>query len=144
MSEQDMAGVRQWTGANAQSLLASSLRPRVTVSDIERLAKAGVKMDWTEVRDQVIPDPPRMAPETDMMPRPLADLIWDRYRRTLNNTRQNLMTAPFQLFAAEHEEKVYVFVAPYGEQPLIIEDERIIFPSDALIAKLALLEKTTT
>jgi hypothetical protein len=43
--------------------------------------------------------------------------------------------------AVAHGEKVYVFVAPEDNPPLILEDDLHLYPSDALMAKLHLLNK---
>jgi hypothetical protein len=43
--------------------------------------------------------------------------------------------------AVAHGEKVYVFVAPNNQPPLILEDDLHLYPSDALMAKLHLMEK---
>jgi hypothetical protein len=122
------------------------------VSDIERLAKAGVKIDLGTVIPQVDPYG-QFAPPAMTQPK-MEDAIWDRWMQT----KRALQTGnggygygdlelsqirPFQLLATQHGDKVFVSVHPthFKYEPFMLEDDAVIFPSDALLAKIALWEK---
>lgn len=112
----------------------------LTVSDVERLAKAGVKIEFEAIRDQIRPD---ALMQTYDAPRTLEDAFWERWRRA--NIRDDVNMGrmfPYKINASQHGDKVYVFVAPLDQPPFILEDVSVLYPSDALMAKLALLEKS--
>src|ERR1035437_6495575 len=123
----------------------------LSVSDVERLAKAGVKMDWETMRDQVRPDP--VPDKTGMFDcrvllRPLVARL--RQQALSRSTKDRFLTGgsdgayidgPSFLSVVAHGEKVYVFVASGNQPPLILEDDLHLYPSDALIAKLHLMHK---
>ena len=126
----------------------------LTVTDVERLAKAGVTMQWRDIAGQVMPDaPPPEQPLGLQHLSPLTELLLERWRR-----REVAKTAnspfPFPLdhsriayswraiHAASNNSMVYVFVLPDSGPPAIIEDALDLFPSDALMASLILLEAT--
>lgn len=113
----------------------------LTVSDVERLAKAGVKIEFEAIRDQIRPDDP--TPPRYDAPRTLEDAFWERWKRA--NIRDDVNMGrmfPYKINASQHGDKVYVFVAPLDQPPFILEDVSVLYPSDALMAKLALLEKS--
>ena len=120
----------------------------LTVSDVERLAKAGVVMDYKELRHEIQPDPPKE--EDPRRVTPLVDMIHTRIRMATRARDGNSIyainyqdghTLP-EMYAVPFKDKVHVFVATGNQPPLIIEDEAQLFPSDALMAKLALLRET--
>lgn len=114
----------------------------LTVADYVRLAASGIKIEYSDIRRHIMPDPP----PTIVAPPPLADLIWERWRRreiTLCRNPENFYSPPpFKLFATEACGRVYVFVATHNSPPVIIEDSTDLFPSDALMASLILWLET--
>ena len=118
----------------------------LSVSDVERLAKAGVKMDWAEIKYQVRPDQPQRFKLYDCEPmlRPLIERL--AMRSNIKHANDLLIgdyaEVPFNLLSVSvNQEKVYVFVAPHDQPPVILEDDVNLYPSDALMAKLVLMEK---
>lgn len=114
----------------------------LTVSDVERLAKAGVSIKFEDIRHQIKPDDLSPTPTYDDRPRSLEEAFWDRWKRAraANNIYTSMMM-PYAVNASQHGDKVYVFVSPADQPPFIIEDVAVLYPSDALMAKMALLEK---
>lgn len=114
----------------------------LTVSDVERLAKAGIKVDLGivyTVADVELPPPPPVWPSS------LEDAFWQRWRRARPRDEYTLMrveVAPYLIHAHDYGAKVYIMVCPPDTAPFIIEDESPLYPSDALMAKLALYERT--
>lgn len=118
----------------------------LSVSDVERLAKAGVAIKFEDIRHQVTADV-MMAPAMnyDERPRSLEDSFWDRWKRAhTRQMREHIgVITPYGIHATEYDGKIYVTVSPQDQAPFILEDEAVLYPSDALMAKLALLEKIT-
>lgn len=120
------------------------IKPGVHISDMIRLATAGVQFAPLDVEPIIDPilynHPPPDAP----LPRTLVDLFWDRYSRAQGaRARFDCYLPPFQLYAHEYGEIVYVMFCPASDVPVIIEDAAACFPSDALMAKVALYKGTT-
>lgn len=118
---------------------------KLTVSDIERLVKAGVTVTFADIAAQVTPDY-MPAPENIPVPDPktLEDAFWQRWKRA--HTRVDPMTfegmmRPYKIHCHERGSKVFVMVCSDKEDPFLIEDEAALYPSDALMAKLAIYEK---
>lgn len=125
--------------------------PSLCVRDVERMAKAGVVIKWESIRGQVIRD--EDCPSS--RPREIEDTFWDRYNMTSLASQYNMRRADFKIAAHPHGDKVSVIVMPFsksifnegaiaypGEAPFIIEDEAVLYPSDALMAKIALWERS--
>jgi hypothetical protein len=120
----------------------------LSVSDIERLAKAGVQISMGPVHpqsDMSYPTPPP-APSTEMA---LEEAIWQRWQRNFNARSKSPFRfpaegelRPYRLLATEVGDKVFVSVHPYDSAPFLLQDDTFIFPSDALMASLALYEQT--
>lgn len=109
----------------------------LSVSDIERMAKAGVVIAYKDIAGHVVPD---QQPER---PRTLEDAFWERWRRANIPTAHIYgMWPPYRISTHPHGDKVTVFVQPHDKAPFTLEDESCLYPSDALMAKLALWEKT--
>lgn len=128
------------SGANAVGDFKMSL----PVSDIVRLAASGVQFAPLDVIPVV--DPLSYAPQREaVMPRTLVDLFWDRYKRAeqARPDRGFGELTPFTLYAYEYGQIVYVLFCPLDAVPFIIEDAAPCFPSDALMAKVALYKGTT-
>lgn len=115
------------------------------VADIERLAKAGVKIELEHVTPMADP-----IMHTEARPEAMADAIWQRWHRNKDAIsgdvnrfydRSNVM--PFQLLASKHGDKVWVSVHPanFNYEPFQLQDNALVFPSDTLMAMLALWEK---
>jgi hypothetical protein len=114
----------------------------VNISDIERLAKAGVQISLSNIAPQQDPYPPEPHPYN----KTLADRIWDRWhmaRMGANPHYRDGMAKPFQLLASQHNDKVWVSVHPtnFSYEPFQLQDDAAIFPSDTLMANIALWEK---
>jgi hypothetical protein len=115
------AGASGWQGPVFQ----------LTVSEIERLAKAGVSIQF---------DNARLIPISDPVPEPtLTEAFWQRWHRA-NPT--DYAAKMIDVVASEHGDKAYLFVQPRDAPPFILEDERTLFPSDALMGKLWMWRKT--
>ncbi len=119
----------------------------ITVSDAERLAKAGVKIDFAAIAGMLVPDPPPSSRHGEHIYRSeLTDMLFARYmpgwRQRNGGFASDGREFPFQFWATAHGDKVCVYVAPKGgREPVILVDESVIFPSDTLIASICLLEK---
>lgn len=117
----------------------------LSVSDLVRLATAGVKVDLSDHnlvvnRDEDLPH----VMAQNVFPASLVDAFWDRWHRAHVNTN-NFPAGrliPYAIYAHEFAETVYVMVCPVKQPPFIIEDHARLYPSDALMAKLALYEST--
>jgi len=130
------------------------------ISDIERLAKAGVAMTIGDAPGQVspYPDPVTHHPnsteqEQEMTERSyllqtrLTKAIWYRWLRSKNAMSPEyepprVQKHPFVMMATQHGDKVWVSIHPtnYTYEPFQLTDDSVIFPSDALMAKIALWE----
>lgn len=114
----------------------------LSVSDVERLAKAGVKIEFSDVRYQIMPDddlkpPERLFPHME----PLQQSFWERWRRANPQKADRFdHLPPFSVYAHETDDKVFVMVGPNDtrQEPFLIEDLKHLYPSDALMAKLHL------
>jgi len=118
----------------------TSVRHMLSVSDVERLAKAGVQIKLEDVINQLIPDPVVMPPAHT-----LADLIYSRMKQSMQAKYPDNDVFAWhrpELHATIFKDKAYVFVTTGKSEPLVIEDDAHIFPSDALMAKLHLLQET--
>lgn len=110
----------------------SPVKAMLTVSDVARLAQAGVKVNFSDISDMVRPD------DTKSLT-PLVDAFWQRWHRANPGSPMSLPPErPWAIAAAPYNDVVYVFVAPFNGVPFILEDEKTLYPSDALIAKLHL------
>jgi hypothetical protein len=122
---------------------------QITVSDVERLTKAGVTITWHDIENCLVPDPLQPPPYTETpKAASLADAIWERWKRTRRAKsrpdRFDVLEMPYQLLATEHGgDKVWVSVHPvnFNYEPFQLQDDSAIFPSDALMANLALWER---
>lgn len=118
----------------------------LTVSDIERLAKAGVTMSFDDICHQIMPDPPEVS-QQDVFSHPcsLVESFWQRWRRANPSNPHSMVfvSPPYVIASAtEYGDKVYVCVAPTDREPFILEDDKHLYPSDSLMAKLHLMERT--
>jgi len=118
----------------------------LSVSDVVKLASAGVKCDLTDLkivieRDENFPQAnvPSYGPYS--LSRTLDDAFWDRWQRAHVHQLQGF-TRPYLIHAHEFAETVYVMVCPPTQAPFIIEDRAPCYPSDALMAALSLYEST--
>lgn len=124
----------------------------LTVSDVERLAKAGVQIKMDDVIERITPDPMKEDPiDVQMAPQnadnnDLLRALWHRLRMNTRALQSDHMGGgmyrhmPVQA-AVRHGDTIHIFVHTGNSPPCIIEDEAVLFPSDALMAKIALLEK---
>jgi hypothetical protein len=122
-------------------------RMMLSVSDIVKMATAGVKVDLADLKDCVESDenlPSMTAVPADVFPRSLEDAFLDRWRRAhprnINSYADPLV--PYGIHAHEFAGIVYVMVCPWNQPPFLIEDSGVCYPSDALMAALALYEST--
>lgn len=130
-------------GANGPTYGPKDYRPSLCVSDYVKLATAGVKMDFKDIRDQIVCDVPDMNVLKPHALRTLKEAFWDRWRRANRGSEMSYGDAVpgFNIHAHQHGEIVYVMLCPHDEPPVIIEDTAILFPSDALMAKIGLRRK---
>lgn len=114
------------------------------IHEIERLAKAGVKIEMTQIfptPDQVVAEP--WPAHNQARVYPLIDAFWERWRRANGDSfmSRSGQEAGFGLYAATVGDKVQVFVHS-TDRCVLIEDEAPLYPSDALMAKLHLWERS--
>lgn len=117
---------------------------QLSISDVERLAKAGVQITFSDIAAQIAPDGPPPQQSSRFEEPIMAEAIWDRWMRSKRAHEpfyDGGHMRPWQLFASQHGDTVHVFVAPRNGEPFILTDAATIFPSDALMASLALHEK---
>lgn len=119
----------------------------LNIREIERLAKAGVSI----VLDTITPqsDPYEHNAEGQTKPA-MARSVWDRWERN-KMAMQNqspyesrfVISLPFELLASRHGDKVWVSVHPtnFNYEPFQLQDDALVFPSDTLMASIALWEK---
>lgn len=114
----------------------------INVRDVERLAKAGVKIDYLDVKDQLLPDVER-DDKFQMRCFPMVDAFWERWRRANDNNARNAIgeMEMFHIYAFEEGDKVIV-IASTGKEHVEIVDEKPLYPSDALMAALHLWKQT--
>lgn len=123
--------------------VALAAKPHLTVSQIERLAKAGVKVELSDVLIVgEMPEYPKAMQHGS--PEHLVDMIHQRWRMAMEaKNRAYADPQPFYaqpaIAAVRHEDKVHVFAVGEKCPPQILVDEIAIFPSDALMAQLHLL-----
>lgn len=105
----------------------------LSVAEMAELARAGIKIELCD-RVTVAKADPRARSHD------LADSIRERWLQSQRAKGQWMDggLAP-QMYAAQHGDKVYVFVYGGNAPPEIIEDDACIYPSDALLARVHLL-----
>ena len=128
-----------------QQMLRTYPRTALAISDIERLAKAGVAMTFKDIADQIMPDPPQPTTRLSLPSDPDAEAIYNRWYMNPENANRRQMSfqESFRVSTARHGGIVHVFVAAINKAPVIIEDDVSMFPSDALLAKIHLLLRVT-
>lgn len=123
----------------------------LTVSEVERLAKAGVQIKFEDIADRVGADPNVVGSNTYQRANHLVHLFRERLmnrervkqagRNDYDYGGQTMVHMP-DCWAAAYKDKVFLFVAPGNSEPLILEDDAQMYPSDALLAKYDLLLET--
>lgn len=129
-------------GANGMDDYRTMPHPQtmiLTVSQVETLAKAGVKVELAH-QVMVQDDPPVRAWQQGD-PDGLLELARNRWKVAMQAKHCEMMAGTMYVdplrAAVKHGDKVHVFIAPGGAiEPSIIIDELCIFPSDALMAQL--------
>jgi len=110
----------------------------LSVSDIERLVRAGVTTTFQDIAMVVVPDPASYGSA-------LVEAFWQRWDRAHRTDRDRVFAEqqqPYEIHAQSYAETVYVMVCPRSAPPFIIEEHAGLYPSDALMAKLLLYEGT--
>jgi hypothetical protein len=124
----------------------------LTVRDVEAMAKAGVTINFADVRDHLAQSEPysqdREMAVLRSKPQTLTDAFWERWERTERvKYAHSEMGGPFavarrwEIHAHKAGEIIHVVVCPHDEAPIIIEDSISLYPSDALMTALTLREK---
>lgn len=130
---------------NNYPMMIEKPQPGISVSDVARLAQAGVTVNLKEIADYVRPDVQEQPLfDASMLLKPLVDRLI-RFKGM-----QNHMPFPpnrindFFFSAWCGRGKVFVFVCPQAVDctPCILEDEIELYPSDALMAKIHLLNES--
>lgn len=129
----------------AQKIEEQQAHRGLSISDVERLAKAGVAIQFSEIANRIVSDPPP-SPPANLFPAEdnWTEVLLERYRRNLRARSKSYESVmyPFRFFATEHGDKVHVYVAPTdGRDPVVLVDDKAIFPSDALMSSIYLMEK---
>lgn len=136
--------------------------PMLTVSDVERLAKAGIAIRFEDIKNLMVPDHAAVGVEPARTL--LADALWERWDRAEENKRRlnrydpfgdreaglttmgdngnHLRSKPFELYAVRAANNIHVVVTLPAQEPVIIKDDIRLYPSDALMASLFLLIET--
>ena len=113
----------------------------LTVSDIERMARAGVKIEMEDIKDQVIPDPPKK----DIIFGQVDENGW--MRAFLQRWDRAQPVEPMVHRDFEHvsicrgTKDFHVFVVLINGVAAHLTDPPEAFPSEALIAKVFMLKK---
>lgn len=123
----------------------------LTIKDIERLAAAGVKMEFESIKHIVRPDPvpPPLLSNRYLTPVHIVEPIVKRYIRMLatKNPDRDVegVGAPFFISGHEKNGTVFIFFSPTSsgpnDKPVILEDDATVFPSDKLMASIHMLLK---
>lgn len=117
------------------------------ITDIERLAKAGVSVKIGMGDDCVCPQKDDAPPPSDQYNEGMTGSIWQRWHRRKHSAAHGKYSdpyvTPFQLLATTHGDKVWVSLHPHASnyEPVQFVDDVAIFPSDALMANIALWER---
>lgn len=123
-------------------------RPCLTVSDVVKLAAGGVAVKFEDVKDMIVPDGPvqdKIQEWWDTAPtKALIARITMNVRSRPRNER-SFQEDPIRMYtalmAAQHGDTVYVFAHYRCARPQMMTDPLHLFPSDALMAQLHLLEE---
>lgn len=144
-----MAGSHNWGPGMAQgwygisnNMMQARAPSLLSVSDVERMAKAGVKIDMEQIKDQVIPDPPRKEVIFNQVDENgwLRDFLrrWDRAQPI----EPTMMHRDFEhVSVVRGKENFHVFVVMSCGAVAHLTDTLEAYPSEALVAKLILLKK---
>lgn len=112
-------------------------RQSLTVHDAERLARAGVKIDLEHVN---ITEDPRNKDWVEKDPWAIA--VEDRLRMNpMFGMRLATRELHLRLMGGKYGEKVFICVHLGNRPPVLLDDDAHLFPSDALMAKIHLLDK---
>lgn len=146
------AGV-SWPGPSQRpgGMLEAAPVSAITVTDAVKLATAGVKLDFEQLRHHLVPDPPPAEEEGkiqawwDTAPTRALIARISMNARTHGYQLDQYVVDPIKMFlsllASQHGDMVHVFVHYRGCEPQIMKDPLHLFPSDALMAQLHLLEE---
>lgn len=111
----------------------------LTVSEVERLAKAGVKVEFKDIAAQVRPDIPE---SPHLFDNRLVKPLVERRAASRCNSQDNFISFPFNAYVTRYGDKFYIFLSTGCHEPCILQDEAHLYPSDALMASIHLLLST--
>lgn len=132
----------------------------ITVSDVERLAKAGVHVEMKDIVDHVTRDPPvEPTPQSKYQAWYMnhyshyLDLLLARLESsTMAGNELGTFKRRFLLSVTRSGDEIYIFAQYVGgttdgihsdlTPPIVLTDPASLFPSDSLLTRLHLLEKT--
>lgn len=123
---------------------AGIMATELEVSEIERLAKAGVVITLTAIvpkSDEPVAAYPSTRPLT------LEDAFWQRYIQRVKSIRQvqlgDGMLKNFSILCSQHNDDIWMSVHPtnFNYEPFQLRDYATVFPSDKLMAEIALWEQ---
>lgn len=125
--------------------------PSLTVSDVIKLAAGGVAIKFEDIGARLVPDPEppsKIHRWWDTAPAEAMVARLTMHMRATATDNLNMGSMPLDpahmyngLMARAFGDAVYVFVCHRGAEPQIIKDPLHMFPSDALMAQLHLLEE---
>lgn len=107
----------------------------LSVSDVERLAKAGVAIKFEDIWKQVHPD----VETRQLFDNSLAKPLIERWAAPHQNDINRRLIFPFRAYVERYGDKFYVFIATQNGPPVVIEDAAHLYPSDALMASIHFL-----
>lgn len=123
---------------------AAAQRGTLTVTDVERLAKAGVQINIGDIVGRLVPDSAPTPPTELWGGDELTRALLERYKRNKRARDRGFEghLSSFRFLATEHGDRIHVYVAPTdGRDPVVLVDDKAIFPSDALMSAIYLMEK---
>lgn len=125
--------------------MATEMVTELEVSEIERLAKAGVAITLTAIMPKsdarVELEYPSKRPLT------LEDAFWQRYIQRVKSIRSGQlgdgMLKNFSILCSQHNDDIWMSVHPtnFNYEPFQLRDYATVFPSDKLMAEIALWEQ---
>lgn len=135
-------------GVNATGNMPEPARD-LEIDDIKKLAEAGIKMDWNDIKYRIKPPPAAPKYKYSNLNAHLLDPLIARIVNNITATRNHGIYGlgdgeqlPINhLSAAVQGDFVHVFIHIPGLDPYVVQDNKSLYPSDQLIAHIMLTAK---